>query len=159
MGVDVGCDSHERKHNEGNQSGGTSIQAIIACQSLPMHFSNPQVWADFINGRFGSGVDPSIFPLLDEMRWKGGLLDGNNGDSKEAASHMSRLIRKSEEPVLMTLTKDNSPSTYAAWFKYLQTIAQSNYWQETTAESRCTHIFKESHGYNVKTAGLGRTLI
>ena len=44
------------------------LEEVIGLQGLLLHFSNLQVRADFVNGKFGPNIDPRI-SSLDELRW------------------------------------------------------------------------------------------
>jgi hypothetical protein len=82
---------------------------IVAIHSLLAQFSHPQVRADFVNGKFGIGVNPGILPVLDELhwtifpRWLGSGFSAAKHRNENAVDHLKLSISSSPDIFLTNI--------------------------------------------------------
>lgn len=124
------------------------LPQILAYSSLLSQFSNPQVRADFVNGKFGPEFAPELLPQLDELRWilfprwQPFSLEQPTLFMVEAANCLKKLLMRSTEEVSPSEFGLVDTPSYDKWFKILEAIANSSYWYDVPASNRCTHIIK-----------------
>ena len=112
------------------------MACVIALQGLLVQFSHPQVRADFVNGKFGAGLDTTILPALDEVRWtlfpqwRGGAIHSPPRSCSDAGREMLKLFAESEE-YFKHETEAFKPCTYREWCRKLELISTNNYWNVT----------------------------
>jgi len=128
-----------------------AIAAVVTLQSLLMQFSNVNVRADFVNGKFGSNINPNLLPHIDNLRytlfprWSGGDFKSARARSTYAVQHICNLLNKSHELAIVSEQDSVDSLTYAEWYNALDGIAASRYWAITPHEKRCVHILKTNH--------------
>jgi hypothetical protein len=116
----------------------------VTLNSLLRQFSSLSIRADFINGLFGSLINPNLLGSIDELKclvspwWTGGLLLTPNIRRYEASVHINKILQKHDS--IFKLPSDNSdPLTYKEWFYILELIATSKYWTDMKKEDNCIH--------------------
>jgi hypothetical protein len=128
-----------------------TVELLLMYQSLLAQFSNTQVRADFVNGKFSRSVNPHLLPQLDELRWclfprwQGGSLEFPNPAIKAARVHAEKLFTRSKDVAATSIEAMNDGISYEDWFQILQSIATDRYWMDTPADQRCTHIESNNH--------------
>ena len=122
--------------------------------SLLIQMNSPTVRGDFIHGRFGSNINASILPSLDQIRWV--LIPRWQSEGscsirfKEASEHMDRLLKRSNAVFVLEPTTETAQS-YSHWMCILELIAGSDYWKRIPANERCVHSFDDSKFQSVET--------
>ena len=141
-------ESDEDKQRDDSEQVLFDFSRVTATLSLLAQFSSTKVRADFVNGEFGPQVNPHILKSLDELKclvlpwWNGNNLLVPNERQRNAAQHLIKLIRQTNET--LSLSTDSGQSlTYYEWHKLLEVIASSKYWQKTKPEERCVHTIEE----------------
>ena len=123
------------------------LEEVIGLQGLLVHFSNLQVRADFVNGKFGPNIDPSILSSLDELRWSlfpqwhAGAHEEKHSTMSYASTLMNALLTDSQELFQPRNGNRQNLQTFAQWHKFLKVLSKCHYWDVTPAKQRCTHIF------------------
>jgi hypothetical protein len=121
-----------------------SLATWVSVQSLLIQFSNAQVRADLINGRFGCHINPQLLNRIDDLRWtllprwQSGSLSTPKDRERKVVDHMIKLLSRSEE--LLLVDSPEKCLTYKEWFSTLETIDADRYWSRVPCEQRCTHI-------------------
>jgi hypothetical protein len=146
---------------DGRNVAGENFELLLAYQSLLSQFSNTQVRADFVNGKFGPAINPHVLPQLDELRWtlfprwQGGVLEEPNSAFRLARVHADKLLARSAEVAATSVEAMSDGLTYGQWSRVLQSIATDKYWLTTPADKRCTHIIGGSQLINPQDAAIG----
>ena len=136
---------HINDFNDSTSSIESTLSKAIALQSLLAQFSHPMVRADFVNGRFGWNINPTLLPQLDELRWslvprwQSGDLTCSIRDCGPAARILQQLLGESDEVIL---SDDTRQYTCKQWMQILDAIASDPYWTNVSPEERCVHIVK-----------------
>lgn len=121
---------------------------VISLQSLLCQFSHPKVRADFINGRFGPSIRPTLLSKIDDLRctifprWQSGGLKGAAERSAAAVLHLSKLLSLSTDLLILDDLAVKDSYTYKEWYFLLDAISSDRYWVCVASEDRCTHILR-----------------
>ena len=135
-------------HEESETLSRGHVSLVLAIQSLLWQFSHPQIRADFMNGKFGPKLNPSILQRLDELkwslfpRWLGGP-EYSMETYKKASVHVYKLVNKDEGLFLSDIDAMDDCMSYKDWFATLAELARNNYWNRIPPEERCVHIQEE----------------
>lgn len=127
-----------------------SLTTVVAMQALLSQFASPTVRADYVNGKFGSNVNPNLLPKIDLLRWtlmprwQQGDLAAGSSRNFDASNHIERLLWREDQLMLLEVDSTDTELTYDEWFVALNTIATSRYWNRVPASARCTHILPSS---------------
>ena len=121
---------------------------ILSIQSLLSQFSHPRVRGNFLNGKFGWKVNPTLLPRIDKLRcllfprWSIGTLAEATQRNMAASIHLQSMVFEHDTILQLPGEEAGESLTAKDWYEVLETVAADSYWHTVKPEDRCVHITK-----------------